>query len=476
MSNPLCERLLGKVAFVAFLIACVLPFPASLLAQTSPALPDPAAEFVQLTADIETLAWGRGSRGENGPRPESYQIHAIVGRNKWILENQFGQTHHYSFDGTNIVERAWIRRTLSAQGPNGTNSSGYWLTRSSESQDGNPCQTVRVSDHLDMVARIAWLAFCSAPTLNNRSHKLYPLWDLWKEYIDPPTFVERINRFQDDLGLPKTVLLSSGEHQPVLDYRVSVTTNAAGWLFPLSFFLIEYYPAGDAGWMLGRIAHGKVTSIGPAADPLPPSGAVEPPHAQAIRFVPVPPSRIHIEGTSDVYDWSLDTTHVVGFVELNHPLPAPSTRQTQPLQLDTLLARAEFLLPVRHFNSPYSTPMFSDQPDQAVLHRVLHTTDHPNIIYRLHLLTLTNAPNPEAFASLLQATGELVIGGVTNPISMPVQITRQGDVLRLSGSTSLRLSDFRIKPPSVESNDWAIEVGDIVRPSFDLQFKKVEAR
>ncbi len=478
MSNPFPECLGRNAAVAALLIGCALALPVASLAQPSSALPDPAAEFVELTADIEILPWGSGPGGSDGARPQSFQIHAIVGRNNWILEYQLGQTtNRCSFDGVRIVEQRWTPRT--AQDPAGANPSVYLWSRDSESPDGNPGQTVQVMDHLEMVGRIAWLAFCSAPALNNPSHKLYPPWDFWKEYFPPATFVEKVSRFQDDLGLPASVLLLSGEHQPILDYRVFVTTNVVGWLFPQSFFLIEHAPTEHlptgGGWKPQHVVHGKLTSIAPAANPLPPSKVVEPHPSQGIRFTPVPPSRIHIEGTSDVYDWSLNTTHIVGFIQLDHPLSDPSAPQTQPLEPSTLLASAEIVLPVRHFTSPYPGPLFSDQPDQAVLHRALKTTDHPNIIYRLHPLALTNAPQSEASAYLLQSTGELVIAGVTNPISMPVKITRQGEALKLSGSTSLKLSDFGIKPPSAEGKDWTIEVGDVVQTSFDLQFKRVEA-
>ena len=303
-------------------------------------------------------------------------------------------------------------------------------------------------------------------------HKLYPPWDFWKEYVDPSTFVEKTTRFEDDLGLPKTLLLFSGEHQPVVDYRVSVTTNVAGWLFPHSFFLLQYNPTGTKGWMLTLLAHGRVSSIVTTTDPFRSGKADGRSQSHALRFAPVSPSKIHVEGTSDMYDWSLDSTQIVGFLELSQPLFDEQTRQTSRLPPEKLRAQGEFFLPVRHFTTGGSTPIFSDKPDQAVLHYALNTTEHPNIIYRLHQLTVPSTPESNA-GLVLQSTGEVVIGGITNSVSIPLLATRLGDALRLSGSTPIKLSNYGIRPSSVQGRTWAI-LGDTVEAQFDLQLKQAE--
>ena len=447
MPKPFCQRLCGELSSVAILVFGLIAAAGPLRGETIQTLSDPASDFVQLNADIEVLQWG------DSPRSQSFEIRAVVGRNKWVIDNRaFGQSHYY-FDGAKIF------------GFEGAS------TASSISSDGNPSETVRVSDHLDMVSRVAWLAFASAPTLNNPGHKLYPPWDFWKEYLDPSTFVEKLTRFEDDLGLPKTLLLFSGEHQPVLDYRVSATTNVAGWLFPQSFYLLQYNPNKIEGWTLQMLVHGKVSSVTPTVDPLPTKTANRQHQGHALRFAAVPPSKIHVEGTSNVHDWSLDNAKVVGFLELDQPLFGPSATKTSPGDLN---AHAEFYFPVRGFDSGYSAPMFSHKSDQAVLHHALRTSENPNIVYRLHHLIATSPPPSEPSALLLRSTGEVVIGGITNSISAPVRISRNDGGLRLSGSISLKLSDFGIMPPSAQGNDWVVKVSDSVESSFDLQLKKVE--
>jgi hypothetical protein len=452
--------LMEFLVVIASLIATSATSPGQIMSVHS----DPAAEFVQINAEIELLRWDGGLGSTSDPRSQSSEIHAIVGRDKWVIGEWFpGRTNYYSFDGTKIFEWAC---SIGTDG-----STGNPWTNSSESLDGNPGETVRVVDHLDMVSRIAWLAFCSAPTLNNPQHKLYPPWDFWKEHMAPATFVRKVARFEDDLGLPESLLIFSGD-QAVVDYRVSCTTNVAGWFFPQGFYLLGYNPTGTNGWMLRQLIHGKVSSITPAADPFPPATVTRKSQGHTIRFAVVSPSsKIHVEGTSDVVDWSLDTFKFVGFLELHQPLFAPSSSQGSPVDLQ---AQAEFCFPVKYFGNGITASTFCDKTDQAVLHHVLRTTENPNIVYRLRHLIATNAPTSQLSTLVLQSTGEIVIGGVTNSVSIPIQISRREDGLRLSGSTSLKLSDFGIDPLLVQSKHWAVTVGDTVESSFDLQLKKVE--
>jgi hypothetical protein len=239
--------------FATFLVTGTLLISPALLAQ-SHTKGIPTGRFVEINAEIEVIYLSGGLAG-NGREP--FQIHAVVGRDKWSIgELSPGQTNYYSFDGTRIGEWALSFGTNGATG-------NRW-NDSFVSSDGNPSQTVQASDRLDLVARIAWLAFCSPATLNNPNHKLYPPSEFWKEYMNPSKLTERVERFKDDLGLPKRSLIVSDEHQPVVDYGVSGTTNIAGWVFPQNFYLLEYRSTGDKGWVLELFARGKVSSIAPA--------------------------------------------------------------------------------------------------------------------------------------------------------------------------------------------------------------------
>jgi hypothetical protein len=107
------------------------------------------------------------------------------------------------------------------------------------------------------------LAFCSGPFLKTQGRQLYPPSDLWKQVIHAPSgFMDTTIAFEDDLGLPQSVDLSTTNNIPVMQYRVAKTTNVLGWEFPLEFYLAQYRPARTHGWELNLSARGKLSSVG----------------------------------------------------------------------------------------------------------------------------------------------------------------------------------------------------------------------
>jgi hypothetical protein len=127
-----------------------------------------------------------------------------------------------------------------------------------------------------MVARIGWLAFCSSPCLKSDARNIFPPSDLWKELVSASTFNDRMTQFNDALGLPKTINLSTTNNQQVMQYRVTSSTNILDWELPLEFQLIQYRPApvperpgwtmGTNGWEVQFFAKGTVKSIQETTD------------------------------------------------------------------------------------------------------------------------------------------------------------------------------------------------------------------
>jgi polyisoprenoid-binding protein YceI len=66
-------------------------------------------------------------------------------------------------------------------------------------------------------------------------------------------------------------------------------------------------------------------------------------------------------------------------------------------------------------------------------------------------------------------TGELLINGIKRNISIPLEFTITGDRLNVSGSKSLKMSDYEIKPPTAIMG--TLKTGDEVTISFDLKFE-----
>jgi hypothetical protein len=130
-----------------------------------------------------------------------------------------------------------------------------------ESPDGNPGRPALKADSLLMPGKISWLAFCSGAFLTQQGKGLPLPSDIWKEYM-PETWqtAEQITRFEDGLGLPERVVIYD-KSQPVLQYRVTLTTNMLDWTFPLEFYVAQYIPAGTNAWQLHLTAKGRILSI-----------------------------------------------------------------------------------------------------------------------------------------------------------------------------------------------------------------------
>jgi YceI-like domain len=232
--------------------------------------------------------------------------------------------------------------------------------------------------------------------------------------------------------------------------------------------LLEYNPAGPKeGWLLTLLAHGTISSIRATTDPFPPKAGEQPP-TNSLRYTVAPASRAHISGSSDVYDWTLETTQLVGFLELNRPLFTKPTTESSSSPAEKLTAKAEFFLPLRHFSSGVCTPTFSSRPDQAVFQEALSTTEHPNIVYRLHQLSI-RVPRSDKHL-VLQSTGELVLGGVTNIVSIPLHASPEADGIKLSGSTSIQLSNYVIHTDSIKTEP-CVKIANTAELQFELTLK-----
>lgn len=66
-------------------------------------------------------------------------------------------------------------------------------------------------------------------------------------------------------------------------------------------------------------------------------------------------------------------------------------------------------------------------------------------------------------------TGQLNLKGVTKSLSIPVKGSYAGNTLSISGSHSIKLSDYSISPPTAMLG--TLKTGDLVTVHFDLKFQ-----
>jgi hypothetical protein len=116
-------------------------------------------------------------------------------------------------------------------------------------------------------------------------------------------------------------------------------------------------------------------------------------------------------------------------------------------------------MPVRQFHGSF------DGMDR-VMYETLKAPPHSNIVYRLTELTLKKAPAAASGPYEFDSKGELTVAGVTNAISMPVQMERiEENKIKAVGTASLKMTSFGMKPPS--PSFLPIKTGDEVKVTFE---------
>jgi hypothetical protein len=175
--------------------------------------------------------------------------------------------------------------------------------------------------------------------------------------------------------------------------------------------------------------------------------------------------KVRIEGTSNVHDWQVEGKLIGGYIEVGPGFPSEPGQVAAPGKVD---AKVEAYIPVRSLASiekdgkPYSTAM------DDIMYEKLLIQANPKILYRLTELTLKEAPKAKDAPYVFDSKGELVVAGVTNTISMPVNVTPLADKkLRITGSTSVKMTSFKIEPPAPKIALGLIKTGDDVKLIFE---------
>jgi hypothetical protein len=186
--------------------------------------------------------------------------------------------------------------------------------------------------------------------------------------------------------------------------------------------------------------------------------------AQTIRFDAKPGSnmKVRIEGTSTVHDWQVEGPLIGGFIEAGPGFPVEPGQAAAPGKVQ---ARVEAFIPVRTLKSVEKDGShYSDKMDEIMFEKLKALTS-PRILYRLNELVLKEPARTKEAPYVFDATGDLVVAGVTNRISMPVSITPLGDKkLKVAGNLTVKMTDFKIQPPVLIG---LLSTGDEVKLLFE---------
>ena len=178
--------------------------------------------------------------------------------------------------------------------------------------------------------------------------------------------------------------------------------------------------------------------------------------ADLAKFAAQPGSKVKIDGTSTVHDWTVEGGIIAGAMELDSAFTADPTK-AKP---GKIVAKVDATIPVRTIKSGKSSM-------DNIMHAAMKQPVHPQIKYRLTELTLKETPKTADAPWEFDSKGELTVAGVTNAVAFPVTMTRTDKTIKTIGTTSVKMTSFGIAPPAPAVALGLIKTGDDVKLTFE---------
>jgi hypothetical protein len=176
-------------------------------------------------------------------------------------------------------------------------------------------------------------------------------------------------------------------------------------------------------------------------------------------------SKMRIEGTSNIHDWQVESPFIGGLLEAGPGFPMEPGQAVTPGKVE---AKAEVFIQVRSLKSlEKDGKPYSDKMDE-VMWEHLKEPQNKRIVYKLTELTLKEAPKAKDAPYVCEAKGDLAVAGVTKPITMTVNVLPLADKrLKVTGSIPIKMTDFKVEPPSPKIALGLIKTGDEVKLIFE---------
>src|ERR1035441_4607821 len=176
-------------------------------------------------------------------------------------------------------------------------------------------------------------------------------------------------------------------------------------------------------------------------------------------------SKMRIEGTSNIHDWQVESPFIAGLLEVGPNFPMEPGQAVTPGKVE---AKAEVFITVRSLKSlEKDGKPYSDKMDE-VMWEHMKETENKKIVFHLSELTLKEAATAKDAPYVFEAKGNLAVAGVTNKITMMVNVLPLGEKkLKITGTTNLKMTDYKIEPPAPKIALGMIKTGDDVKLIFE---------
>jgi polyisoprenoid-binding protein YceI len=178
--------------------------------------------------------------------------------------------------------------------------------------------------------------------------------------------------------------------------------------------------------------------------------------ADVIRYQAAPGSKITLDGTSTVHDWTVESGTIGGFIEFQSDVPLdPSLARTEV----SVTPKVQVIVPVSSLKS--GKTLMDD-----IMHDNLKMKENPRIKYVLNEMKPKEHKAGEPFQ--FDTKGDLTVAGVTKPIEMVVTLAPiEGNKLKATGLKEIKMTDFGMKPPAPSIGLGLIKTADEVKVTFE---------
>jgi polyisoprenoid-binding protein YceI len=175
--------------------------------------------------------------------------------------------------------------------------------------------------------------------------------------------------------------------------------------------------------------------------------------AQTTKVAVSPESRLWVEGTSTLHDWTCRTQSLDATIEFEGKA-AEQLGAAPP----AALRRVQVKVPVKSLKCGHGGM-------DNNLYKALNADATPEISYIMASFEPAAAENDASFG--LKTVGTLTIVGTERRIAMDVTATRLSDgSMKAVGVVPIKMTDFGIKPPAAMFG--RIKTGDDVKVKFEL--------
>ena len=177
-------------------------------------------------------------------------------------------------------------------------------------------------------------------------------------------------------------------------------------------------------------------------------------------------SKMRIEGTANIIHptWQIESPLIGGMMEVGPGFPIEPGQEVKPGKVE---AKAEAFIQVRSLKSVKEDgSLYSDRMDE-VMCKQMKEEQFKRITYRLTEMTLKEAPKAKDAPYVFDTVGELTIAGVTNKISMVVNVLPLPEKkLEITGKVAIKTPDYKVDPVDVNLVVGHIKTGEEVKLVF----------